>query len=125
MFALQPLKRHPVPKPVVDPPHLLKARLESLGCLVGCHRPRPSIRPQEVSPPQTTIARLPLDRLGHFEPHPSWSGSLALDDLQSRHDDGEILLHPRTVFLLVTGALQANHVSDGTCDTLCDLVAYD
>ncbi|RZS05413.1 hypothetical protein BHM03_00035926 [Ensete ventricosum] len=27
--------------------------------------------------------------------------------------------------MLVTGALQANHVSDGTCDTLCDLFAYD
>ncbi|RRT52808.1 hypothetical protein B296_00048421 [Ensete ventricosum] len=27
--------------------------------------------------------------------------------------------------LLVTGALQANHVSDGICDTLCDLFTYD
>ncbi|RWW78741.1 hypothetical protein BHE74_00013023 [Ensete ventricosum] len=27
--------------------------------------------------------------------------------------------------LLVTGALQANHVSDGTCDMLYDLFAYD
>ncbi|RWW37597.1 hypothetical protein BHE74_00057269 [Ensete ventricosum] len=27
--------------------------------------------------------------------------------------------------LLVTGALQANHISDDTCDMLCDLFAYD
>ncbi|RZR87284.1 hypothetical protein BHM03_00014657 [Ensete ventricosum] len=27
--------------------------------------------------------------------------------------------------VLVTSTLQANHVSDDTCDTLCDLFAYD
>ncbi|RWW44457.1 hypothetical protein BHE74_00049777 [Ensete ventricosum] len=30
-----------------------------------------------------------------------------------------------SIGVLVTSALQANHMSDDMCDTLCDLFAYD